>query len=192
MFCPTCAHENQAEIKFCTRCGTNLAAVSEALAGTPGSPVEVDDRMVKLLTKYYDGRRSTAVGGVSLSIGTLMIILLLAARLNWENIPLPALLLIALSTCALVFGAIAVIGGVVGWIQSSSEMNALGFSAPAKRIANIHRLHLSTSSAEQLTRSQAEYATDPISFPATVTEQTTRQLEEHSFSPTPKESNQTN
>ena len=192
MFCPNCAHENQAEIKFCTRCGTNLAAVSEALAGKPVSPVEVDDRMVKLLTKYYDGRRSAAVGGVSITIGTLMVILLMAARLNWDNIPLPALLLIGLSACALVYGAIAVIAGVAEWIQSSSEMNALGYSAPAKQIANIHRLHLSSPSAEQVTRSQAEYATDPISYPASVTEQTTRQLEEHSFSPPPKKSNQIN
>jgi zinc-ribbon domain len=192
VYCPNCAHENQAEIKFCTRCGTNLAAVSEALSGKPLNPVEVDDRMVKLLTKYYDGRRSAAVGGASLTIGTLMIILLLAARLNWENIPLPALLLIALSTCALVFGAIAVIGGVVGWIQSSSEMNALGYGPPPKRIANIPRLPLSSLSAEQPARSQAEYATDPISFPASITEQTTRQLEEHSLSPAPKKSNQTN
>lgn len=178
MFCPNCAHENPAEIKFCTRCGTNLAAVSEALAGKPAGPVEVDDRMVKLLTKYYDGRRSTAVGGVSLTIGTLMVILLMAARLNWDNVPLPALLLIGVSACALVYGAIAVIAGVAEWIQSSSEMNALGYSAPSKQIANINRLHLGTPSAEQLTRPQAEYATDPISYPASVTEHTTRQLDE--------------
>jgi len=191
VFCPNCAHENQAEIKFCTRCGTNLAAVSEALAGKPVSPVEVDDRMVKLLTKYYDGRRSTAVGGASLAIGTLMVILLMAARLNWDNVPLPALLLIGLSACALIYGAIAVIAGVAEWIQSSSEMNALGYSAPAK-IAQARQLNLRSSSAEQPGRSQAEYATDPISYPASVTEQTTRQLEEHSFSPPPKESNRTN
>jgi len=192
VFCPTCAHDNPAQIKFCTRCGTNLAAVSEALAGKPAGPVDLDDRMVKLLTKYYDGRRSAAVGGVSLIIGTLMVILLMAARSNWDNVPLPALLLIGLSACALVYGAIAVIAGVAEWIQSSSEMSALGYSAPAKQIANTHRLHLSSPSAEKLTRSEAGYATDPISYPSSVTEQTTRQLEERSVSLPPQKSDRAN
>lgn len=190
MYCPSCGHDNQSDIKFCTRCGTNLAVVADALAGKPVGSPDIDDRMTKLLTKYYDGRRSTAVGAVSLSIGLLMVILLLAAGLNQDNIPLPALLLVLLAACALVYGAIAVILGVSEWIQSGSAMTALGYSAPAK-IAHAHRLHLSSPSVEELNRSQGEYATDPISYPASVTEQTTRQLDEQSFSPPPKESNRT-
>lgn len=38
MFCPKCG-SNQGERRFCTGCGTNLAAVSQSLLGTlPGSP----------------------------------------------------------------------------------------------------------------------------------------------------------
>jgi uncharacterized membrane protein YvbJ len=33
MYCPSCGSNNQPEIKFCTRCGTNLGVVSEALTG---------------------------------------------------------------------------------------------------------------------------------------------------------------
>jgi zinc ribbon protein len=191
VYCPSCGHDNQSDIKFCTRCGTNLAVVADALAGKPVGAPDIDDRMTKLLTKYYDGRRSTAVGAVSLGIGLLMVIAILAAGLNQDNLPLPALLLVGLSACALVYGAIAVIAGVAEWVQSSSEMNALGYSAPAT-IAQARQLNLRSSSAEQPGRSQAEYATDPISYPPNVTEQTTRQLDEHSFSPHPKESNRTN
>ena len=192
MYCPSCAHENHPDIKFCTRCGTNLGVVFDALAGKSAGSVDINDRMARLLTKYYEGRRATAVGGVSLGIGLLMVILLLAAGLNQNNLPLPALLLVGLSACALVYGAIAVIAGVAGWIQSSSEMNALGYSAPAKQIAHPRGLHLTSSSAEQVHRSQDHYQTDPIRDPGSVTDQTTRELDKHPFSPSPKESNRTN
>lgn len=192
MYCPSCGHDNQSEIKFCTRCGTNLGVVSDALAGKPAGAPGGDDRMARLLTKYYEGRRSTAVGGVSLGIGLLMAILLLTARVNQDNLPLPALLLVGLAACALVYGAIAIIAGVAEWVKSSSEMNALGYSAPPKQIAHGRVLDVSSPSPEQVTRSQAHYQTDPIRDPGSVTDQTTRQLDKHSFSPPPKESNPTN
>jgi hypothetical protein len=113
---------------------------------------------------------------VSLTIGLLMVIAILAG-LNQDNLPLPALLLVGLSACALVYGAIAVIAGIAEWVQSSSEMKALGYSAPAKQIAPARRLHLNSPSAEQVIRSQTEYATDPISHPGSVTEHTTRELD---------------
>jgi hypothetical protein len=34
MYCPNCGSNNQAEIKFCTRCGTNLGVVSEVLSAS--------------------------------------------------------------------------------------------------------------------------------------------------------------
>src|SRR5262245_24761006 len=34
MFCPTCGRDNLLERKFCASCGTNLAAVSQALSGS--------------------------------------------------------------------------------------------------------------------------------------------------------------
>ena len=34
MFCPTCGRDNLIERKFCSSCGTNLEAVSQALSGT--------------------------------------------------------------------------------------------------------------------------------------------------------------
>ena len=186
MYCPSCGHDNQSDIKFCTRCGTNLGVVSDALAGRPVGAPGVDDPMAKLLTKYYEGRRSTAVGGVSLSIGLLMVIAILAAGLNQDNLPLPALLLVGLSACALVYGAIAVIAGIAEWVQSSSEMKALGYSAPAKQIPLNLRLNLNSPSAEQVTRSQTQYKTDPISAPGSVTEHTTRELD-RSSRPAPEE-----
>ena len=33
MFCPTCGKDNPSERKFCSSCGTNLAAISEVLSG---------------------------------------------------------------------------------------------------------------------------------------------------------------
>ncbi len=33
MFCPTCGKDNSNELKYCASCGTNLEAVTQALAG---------------------------------------------------------------------------------------------------------------------------------------------------------------
>ena len=33
MFCPNCGKDNSLELKYCASCGTNLAAVSQALTG---------------------------------------------------------------------------------------------------------------------------------------------------------------
>src|SRR5207237_4624060 len=53
---------NQDELKYCTRCGTNLGVVSNALAGKPATGIETDERMVKLLKDYYRSRPMTLIG----------------------------------------------------------------------------------------------------------------------------------
>ena len=59
MYCPNCGSNNQAEVKFCTRCGTNLGVVSEAPTGKIAEKPAAGDRMAKLTRDYYRGRRDT-------------------------------------------------------------------------------------------------------------------------------------
>lgn len=84
MFCPQCG-SNQGERRFCTSCGTNLAAVSQALqrpasanqtfappqyVAPPLSPYEMERQR-----EYANGMKMLLVGGVFLGYNLLKFIL---------------------------------------------------------------------------------------------------------------------
>src|SRR5215467_13268425 len=54
MFCPVCGRENSGERKFCSGCGTNLAAVSRALSGSDSSFVRFDAALDRFLARYSE------------------------------------------------------------------------------------------------------------------------------------------
>lgn len=169
MFCPSCGSNNQDGVKFCTRCGTNLSVVNDALRGKPAT--DTVERRVELLKKYYDGRRSVAVGSISLVVGLTIMSLLMFNDLTDR---LGILALFALGCC--VYGAIAAISGVNYWIESSSEMKALGYEIPSAKLPQSVSVSLDTAPVE--IDGMAARSTDPISIQGSVTEQTTRQLNE--------------
>jgi hypothetical protein len=174
MYCPKCSSENQPEVKFCTRCGTNLAVLSEALNSKSTDKPWSDDPLVEMLKQYYNGKRSTAVGAGSILIGVTLLMILL--RLNVpEN--LTGVLFNGLAACALIYGAIAVIAGIAGWVESSSKMKAINHPAlqkplpPASTVINVKSYNTDSINAPAELR-------DSLPAPASVTEQTTRHLEE--------------
>jgi hypothetical protein len=177
MYCPNCGSQNQADIKFCTRCGTNLAVVTEALTGKTLIKAQPDERTVKLLKNYYDGRRGAALGGASLTLGLTILTLLMAA-----GMPEKWLVFGLLGLAALIYGAIITIAGAHQWIDTSSEMKALGI---APQQPALPRSAAATPSIEDSrdTVGKPEYATDPILSPSSVTEHTTRQLDESAYAP---------
>src|SRR2546423_13513471 len=99
MYCPSCGSNNQAEVKFCTRCGTNLAVVSDALSllrlsnpqgqkggtkpalcsdalsGKAADPSPLDERLVKLFKDYYRSRNSVIIGSIASAIALFKMIL---------------------------------------------------------------------------------------------------------------------
>lgn len=173
MYCPSCGSNNQEDVKFCTRCGTNLNVVSEALSGKQTTPPEVDERMVKLLKTYYSSRRAALIGGLTLPLG---LALLMAMFINGfpEHLVVVGLIGLGLS----IYGASVGIWGIGHWVDSSSEMKALDIALP-KSLRAPSREKLDTSRIPALPE---RYSTDPI-VPASVTEQTTRQLEERGYKP---------
>jgi Double zinc ribbon len=55
MFCPTCGRDNPIERKFCASCGTNLEAVSQALAGSEDDFfTRIDAGLDHFLAKYAE------------------------------------------------------------------------------------------------------------------------------------------
>lgn len=172
MYCPSCGVNNRDEVKFCTRCGTNLDVVSDALSGKSTGSLETDERMVRLLKDYYRSRRMTIIGGVASLIALFKLALLLVLGFPEKTIPLAALLAGLLLYCLF-----ALIWGMTKWNNSSSEIKALGFSPPkGKKLTPApNQLRLA---AHPASISTAGYKTDPIKVPGSVTEQTTHLLNE--------------
>ncbi|MEK6321195.1 MAG: zinc ribbon domain-containing protein [Acidobacteriota bacterium] len=177
MYCPNCGSHNQAEIKFCTRCGTNLSAVSEALTGKIKGKTDGDDRIAKLMRDYYRGRRDTITGAVLIPAALLIMTIMAAAGMN----PKGAFFII----CWMFFwGAAALAGGLGKWIASSTEMKALGYGSRGQ-FQGAHLQHSPPAAQAELPPSG--YSTAPVGYPGSVTEQTTRQLDERGYAPLERE-----
>lgn len=55
MFCPTCGKENPRERKFCSGCGTNLEAVTQALSGNAeGALSKFDSALDQFIARYAE------------------------------------------------------------------------------------------------------------------------------------------
>lgn len=167
MYCPNCGSDNQAEIKFCTRCGTNLGVVSDALTGKLTGPSKIDERMVRLLKNYYRGRRSVTIGGSMLLAGLIVQGIILAFGFSEKLIGFAA----ALTFAPIIYGFISLFIGIARWNRAGSELKALG------HVVGQTALSRETTALTGTTGTKEAYSTDAISPPASVTEQTTRHLE---------------
>lgn len=172
MYCPNCGSNNQAGTKFCTRCGTNLGAVTDALSGKAGEGVTLDDLTVKLLKKYYTGRRDAVLG-----VGLLAGAMLLMALLTFLGMkPMGAFWVL----CWMFFwGVIAIAEGVGKWLASNGEMKKLHLMLPQSALPRAGQGQMELAPDQPATVIGGKYATDPIDIPGSVTEHTTRQLDEH-------------
>jgi zinc-ribbon domain len=172
VYCPSCGSNNQEEVKYCTRCGTNLGVVSDALRGRTTGALETDERTVTLLKDYYRSRRMMIIGGA-------------ASALSLFKLTGPFLLgfpdkLIAITILALGFfflSLLAFVWGLVKWNNASSELKALGFSRSKSSGSAANQLPPPTT---QPSLGAMSYGTDQIQIPGSITEQTTHLLEESS------------
>jgi hypothetical protein len=184
MYCPKCGSANQDDLKFCTRCGTNLGIVSDALGGKFDNQTEMDERLVSLLKNYYRGRRLTIAGFV---LSALMIFKL-ALSVFW-GLGEGLFLLAGILGIFLILGMVWLIWGATKWNNSSSELKALGYDNPKSAAPSVKKA-VSQLPLASTVLSVKSYNTDSIKAPAersderpapaSVTEQTTRHLEEES------------
>ena len=177
MYCPSCGSNNVPDIKFCTRCGTNLLVVSEALSGKISGKSASDDRIAKLLKDYYRGRRDVITGAVLIPAALLILGLMTAAGLK----PIVAFFII----CWMFFWAAGALAGGLGhWLASRSELKSLGYGSQG-RFQGVPLHEDRPDTQPQLPG--PGYSTGPVDFPGSVTEQTTRQLDERGYLPAERE-----
>jgi hypothetical protein len=173
MYCPNCAHENQPDIKFCTRCGTNLAVVSEALRENVAGNAVIDVRLAKVIKDYYHGRRDTITGLVLLPAAVKAVSLLILFGLS----PVASLFIVS---WMFFWGIASLASGLGKWVAASGEMKALGYTPPSSKLwTRVQKLLSSAPTSEEATRSTNTLA-ERVEIPVSVTEHTTRELEARS------------
>jgi len=172
MYCPSCGSNNQDEVTFCTKCGTNLGVVSDALRGRTSGVLETDERTVTLLKDYYRGRRMMIIGGI---VSAVALIKLAGPFLLGFPDKLMAVVIFALGF--LFLSLLALVWGLVKWNNSSSELKALGL-APSKGTLLTAAPEQSRLPADPSRIGAQVYATDPIAVRSSVTEHTTHLLDD--------------
>jgi hypothetical protein len=172
MYCPSCGSNNVAEVKYCTRCGTNLGVVTEALTGKLGGASQVDERAMKLIKDYYKGRRDAITGAALIPSGLLVMAILVFSGMP----PIASFFII----CWMFFwGVSALASGLGKWIAARDELKTLGYSLPQGQPLRPDQQRAMPSTP--VTGSMG--AGYESGFPASVTEQTTRHLEDKAYQP---------
>lgn len=165
MYCPNCRNENQEGTIYCTRCGTDIALVPDAISGKT-EPPQIDEKMVALLKDYYRSRRGIWIGG--LLSATMMMKIAWVFLTGFSPAFMPYFLV------ALIAGVLALTWGLVKWNNSSSEIKA---------IERVRQIEILSRSRKRVELQSSELTTDQLALPSSTTEQTTRNLEEEIFTP---------
>jgi len=177
MYCPKCGSNNQDKIKFCTRCGMNLAVVSDAVSGKPAGQSQLDERMVNLFKDYYRGRNGLIIGAAICALVAITVIL--AAMFHFAE---KGDLLSTIAGFLLVYGIIVFIWGAGKWNESASEIKAIERAAAAKGTSlPAAETRPALSTGEPASIHVEAFSTDPIEMSVSVTEQTTRALDGRTY-----------
>jgi hypothetical protein len=161
MYCPICGWQNREGTKFCTRCGTNLLVIAKTLSQQQR---ESADQVSLLLNQYYAGRRE-AITGAGLIWGGLVVMLIMIAS------GLSAIASFWIICWMFIWGSIAMAKGVGKWAAAHGHLKALGADSGKDQRALGER-----------PPPQKMFDSEPGYLPGTLTEGTTRKLEENSKS----------
>jgi hypothetical protein len=135
-----------------------------------------------LLKDYYGGRRDAITGAVLIPAGLMIMALMVAAGLK----PIAAFFII----CWMFFwGASALAGGLGKWVASKGELQSLGYSSQSQ-FQDAPFPQVESPSQAQLP--PPDYSTGPVGYPGSVTEQTTRQLDERGYGLRPERDREPN
>jgi hypothetical protein len=161
MFCPACATQNIDPAKFCRACGTNLEVISLALAAEANPAAQKTDQPSSGYEIYFErkqaAKRQMVQGGILLGVSALLAVMgLLAAKEPFLGFML----------WSVFFGWMACWGTVTLAIGSSKLIGA-----KAKMPHNK-----ATGQIKSISPPAPAFSSSPFS----ITERTTRHLEERS------------
>ena len=181
MYCPQCATPNAGDVKFCRSCGAELEAVALALGGKSVQPVEAganksapktaQDWLEKRIEASSDITRGAILLTVSLLIGVAMALFIPSSF----DAPWMLLWTVFFGWMA-VWGGIEMAYGMSGLLESKSRLRLLGLTGQESTVDAIPQQLLSSGGPPTFTNRSVAFRPSP---PLSVTEGTTRQLDDH-------------
>ena len=174
MFCPKCGTENPETGRFCRSCGTDLGNVSSALSGElkPASSATYIDHKGRVRSNNYEDLMSSAIRGIIMGIGFLVISILLfstgvaGGRAWWWAMLFPAFAMLA--------------NGFSQYTRAKSLEKQKANSTPVMQNQipiQSPNLNLPPTQTEFVKSQGSIYDTGELVAPPSVTENTTRHLE---------------
>jgi hypothetical protein len=175
MYCPQCATSNTDGVKFCRSCGLGLERLALALGGElvkPGETAEDENERRTWAIKQTKGVKDIT-GGLVLMLVSLLIGCAMALFLPAE-VPWMVLWMIFFGWMAC-WGGIELAGGVGRLLEAKGRLRLL--DAEAKALAPARPARSLSPAGDSLTAADS-FAALKIASPASVTEGTTRHLDE--------------
>jgi zinc-ribbon domain len=178
MFCPQCGTPNADGLRFCRSCGIELEAVASALKGRPTQPVEAGKKKSESiatqdwLEKHIEGVKNMITGAIMLAVSLLIgvaMALFVPGEIPWM------LLWIVFFGWMACWGSIALAQGIGGVIESKSRLRLMGQAGGESAIDQTPRQVTTAGGSQTIADSSGAFISSP---PLTVTESTTRHLDE--------------
>ena len=180
MYCPQCATPNADDVKFCRSCGRELEAVALILSGKSAPPVKAAaDKPEPKTAQDWLEKRIEGVSGITGGAVLLTISFLIGAALGLflpSTFDVPWILIwIVFFGWLAVWGGIEMANGISSVLEAKSRLRLLGLTGKESATEATMQQLLSAGEPPLASPAAAFRPAPPLS----VTEGTTRHLDEH-------------
>lgn len=179
MYCPQCATVNNGDLKFCRSCGLQLESVALAISGKAPPAKHRKKREAKTAQDWIE-KRIEGVSGLTRGSILMAVSLLLSAPMALFLPPTfdaPWIIIWAVFFGWMaVWGGIEIAYGLSAILESKSQLRLMGSAGRESLPEATQRDRLLTGEPLQSTTELNTFK--PLAGPASVTEGTTRHLDE--------------
>lgn len=181
MYCPQCATQNAGDVKFCRSCGTELEAVALALSGKsvqpvkPGTDKSVPQTTQDWLEKHIEGVSGIIRGSILLGVSLLIGVALGLFIPSTFDAPWILIWMVFFGWMA-VWGGIETAYGISGVLEAKSRLRLMGLIGKQSAVDASTQQSLSGGEPTKIMNPSAAFRP---SAPVSVTEGTTRQLDDY-------------
>lgn len=180
MYCPQCATPHAGEVKFCRSCGTELEAVALVLSGKSAQPTKGKNKSEPKTAQDLLEQRIEGVSGITRGSILLAVSLLLGgimALFMPRSFEAPWILIwMVFFGWMAVWGGIEMAYGLSGVLEAKSRLRLMGLAGKESAVAASPQ---QLSSGGELPNIPNTSATFRPPLPVSVTEGTTRQLDDY-------------
>jgi len=172
MYCPQCATPNADGARFCRSCGMELEAVALMLRERLAQPTEVSGTKSESKTSQdWLENRSKGVKSISTGVSLLIVSILIGVAMAFfvpPNIPWILAWAVLVGWMAM-WGGVELGNGIAGVLEAKNRLRFLGLAVRESGVDTTPR---------ELSSAESEIISKRSSSPSSVTEGTTRHLDD--------------